>query len=132
MPLVTADGVHPDDEPLWTTADAPGAAVLLDPGQDPRVLTPHLDRIALIGIGVASFADGRGFSAARRLRAAGYTGRLRLVGPIVADQWPLARAVGFDEAAIPPTVAMRQPPSDWRRAEQVRAAPPRARRQAGA
>ncbi len=132
MPLVTSQGFAPDDAPDWRRADDPGAAVLLEPGEDARALAAHLGAIALIGVRMTAFADGRAFSVARRLRAMGYRGRLRLVGSLVADQWPLARAVGFDEAAVPEALADRQPAEDWRRAAALRATPPFAARRGAA
>ncbi len=132
MPIVTEAGFAPDDAPDWAGADAPGACVLLQPGENPRRLAPHLGRIALIGVTASGFADGRAFSTARVLRSLGYRGRLRVVGPIIADQWPLARAVGFDEAAIPEALAARQPEAHWRAAVAPRpAAPFRARAATG-
>lgn len=124
MPIVTAAGFAPDDKPDWTSPDAPGAMVLLPAGADPRLLAPHLDVIALIGTTVVSAGDGRGFSAARRLRALGYRGRVRLVGPLIADQWPLAREAGVDEIQIPEALAARQPEHHWVQAVSRRATPP--------
>ena len=96
--------------------DAPGRklGLGLDPGDDLRALAPHLDRIGLIRIGFGSCADGRGFSVARRLRAMGYGGRLRAAGPILADQYAMARRAGFDEVAPTPEIAARQPEAQWR------------------
>ncbi|MEM7240474.1 MAG: DUF934 domain-containing protein, partial [Pseudomonadota bacterium] len=41
---------------------------------DPDALTTHFGRIAMISVDFPSFADGRGFSIARRLRAEGFLG----------------------------------------------------------
>jgi uncharacterized protein (DUF934 family) len=60
-------------------------------------------------------ADGRGFSIASRLRAMGYRGRLRAAGPLVADQFGIARRVGFDEIELPEALAERQPEAQWHR-----------------
>lgn len=131
MPIVTEAGFRPADTPDWSGAQDPGPAVLLAPGDDAGLLAPHLDRIALIGVTAPGFADGRAFSVARRLRALGFRGRLRAIGPLIADQWPLALSVGFDEVDIPESLAHRQPEADWRRALALRPLPPReARRSA--
>ncbi|RWR34149.1 DUF934 domain-containing protein [Sinirhodobacter populi] len=61
-----------------------------------------------------SFSDGRGFTLARRLRDAGYAGRLRAVGPVIADQYAMARRSGFDEVEIPDDLAARQPEEQWK------------------
>ena len=83
---------------------------------DPALLTPHFGRLALIAIAMPSFSDGRAFSLARRLRRDGFSGRLRIVGPIIADQFPYVLACGVDEVELPPESAARQPAEHWRRA----------------
>jgi len=80
---------------------------------DPERLAPHFERLALISVAFPSFADGRGFSIARRLRRRGYRGRLRATGPVIADQFTYLCQVGFDEIALPDPVAARQPVEQW-------------------
>ena len=60
-----------------------------------------------------NFADGRGFTLARLLRLRGYSGALRAKGPIISDQYAMARRSGFDEIAISQAQAVRQPEHDW-------------------
>jgi uncharacterized protein (DUF934 family) len=78
--------------------------VRLESDEDARALLPHLDRLALIEVSFPKFRDGRGYSAARILREAGYTGELRAQGDVLVDQIPFMRRCGFDafapEAAI--------------------------------
>lgn len=93
-----------DDE----TADHPGVtvdafldqsnsdAVRIEPGDDARDLIPHLDRLRLIEVNFPSFGDGRGYSAARILREAGYGGEMRAVGDVLVDQLAALRRCGFD------------------------------------
>ena len=71
-------------------------AVRLESDEDARALLPHLDRLALIEIAFPAFRDGRGYSAGRVLREAGYTGELRAAGDVLVDQLPLMRRCGFD------------------------------------
>jgi uncharacterized protein (DUF934 family) len=71
-------------------------AVRLESSEDARALIPHLGQLALIEIGFPAFRDGRGYSAARILREAGYTGELRAAGDVLVDQIPLMRRCGFD------------------------------------
>ena len=71
-------------------------AVRLEPGEDARLLIPQLDRIALIEVAFPKFRDGRGYSAARILREAGYTGELRAQGDVLVDQIREMRRCGFD------------------------------------
>ncbi len=75
------------------------AAVRLEPDDDARALIPYLDRISLIEVGFPAFRDGRGYSAARILREAGYTGELRAQGDILVDQIAFMRRCGFDSFA---------------------------------
>jgi uncharacterized protein (DUF934 family) len=118
MGIVMRDeGFTGDDwvAPIAPLAEA-GADVLgidLDPSEDLAALAPHLGRIALIRVRFAAFNDGRGFTVARRLRAMGYAGRLRAAGPILADQYAMARRAGFDEVEVDPKVAARQPEDQW-------------------
>lgn len=74
-------------------------AVRIEPSDDARVLLPFLDRLALIEVNFPAFTDGRGYSAARILREAGYTGELRAVGDVGVDQLSHMRRCGFDAFA---------------------------------
>ncbi len=96
-------------------ADLGGAvAVDLAHTDDPAALAPVLDRLTLIRIGFPAFSDGRAFTLARRLRMMGYTGELRALGPVIADQYAMARRVGFDAVEIPDELAARQPEDQWK------------------
>lgn len=101
--LVRDDGFHPHDgaEPLVLAPDTP-----LD------ALGDHLDA-PLIAIDFPAMTDGRGFTIARRLRKLGFQGRLRATGKLIADQYAMARRVGFDEVQITPELAARQPQEQW-------------------
>jgi uncharacterized protein (DUF934 family) len=96
-----------DDEPVsdpGVTVDSFGeqsnaAAVRLEPGDDARDLLPHLERLKLIEVNFPVFGDGRGYSAARILREAGYNGELRAVGDVLVDQIAYMRRCGFDAFA---------------------------------
>lgn len=96
-----------DDEPVdhgTVTVDSAleqtnANAVRIEPGDDARLLLPFLDRLALVEINFPSFGDGRGYSAARILREAGYTGELRAVGQVLIDQLSHMRRCGFDSFA---------------------------------
>jgi len=96
-----------DDEPAdhgTVTVDAccdqtNATAVRIEPGDDARVLLPFLDRLALIEINFPAYTDGRGYSAARILREAGYAGELRAVGDVLIDQLSHMRRCGFDAFA---------------------------------
>ncbi|MCF6232159.1 MAG: DUF934 domain-containing protein [Rhodobacteraceae bacterium] len=79
---------------------------------DPGTLAGQLAGLAMIRLTFTGFADGRGFSIARRLRQLGFTGQLRAKG-ILADQYTMARRAGFDEVEIDEAMAMRQPQDQW-------------------
>lgn len=96
-----------DDEPVdhaAVTVDAVSeqtnaTAVRIEPGDDARLLLPFLDRLALVEVNFPAFGDGRGYSSARILREAGYTGELRAVGAVLIDQLSHMRRCGFDSFA---------------------------------
>ena len=99
-----ADPHRADGEEPAVTLDAflaqPNAtAIRLEADEDARALLPHLERLKLIEIAFPSFRDGRGYSAARILRQAGYAGELRAQGDVLVDQIPLMRRCGFDSFA---------------------------------
>lgn len=119
--LVTDTGFGADD---WThgfttfdqlAANDPGCALALDLASDaePTVLEGRLGGVDLIRVDFPSFADGRGFTIARRLRLMGYRGRLRAKGHVIADQYAMARRSGFDEVEIDDDLATRQPEEQW-------------------
>jgi len=93
-----------DDEPVDHAAvtvdsfldQSNASAVRIEPGDDARELLPHIEQIRLVEVNFPSFMDGRGYSAARILREAGYTGELRAVGDVLIDQLAIMRRCGFD------------------------------------
>lgn len=91
---------EPADHPAVTVdsfLDQPDAVtVRIEPGDDARALIPHLSRLRLVEINFPVFGDGRGYSAARILREAGYGGELRAVGDVLVDQIAYMRRCGFD------------------------------------
>lgn len=80
---------------------------------DPALVQPYLVDLRLIRIAFPAFNDGRAFTIARRLRMMGYAGELRALGPVIADQYAMARRVGFDSLEIPDDLAARQPQEQW-------------------
>jgi uncharacterized protein (DUF934 family) len=93
----------PHEEPAVTLESFLGqsnaTAVRLEPGDDSRALLPFLDRLALVEVSFPTFRDGRGYSAARILREAGYRGELRAEGDVLVDQLAFMRRCGFDSFA---------------------------------
>lgn len=114
--IVNDTGFHPAPAtPSVTLADIAGHTGTVDLAQTdaPEALLPYLADLTLIRVAFPAFNDGRAFTVARRLRTLGYTGHLRALGPVIADQYPMARRVGFDDVEIPDELAARQPQAQW-------------------
>ncbi|MFT5797047.1 MAG: hypothetical protein ACI84R_001102 [Candidatus Azotimanducaceae bacterium] len=114
--LVTDNGFSADtwDQGYTLYGEAANDVIALDIPSDINpadiTITPSLQ---MIRIDFPSFADGRGFTIARMLRLAGYRGRLRARGHVIADQYAMARRTGFDEVEITQDLAARQPQEQW-------------------
>lgn len=127
--IVTDTGFDTDDwthgfvrvDQLPANDREPALAVDLTSDADPQVLSNRLAEIDLIRVDFPSFADGRGFTIARRLRLMGFQGRLRAKGHVIADQYAMARRSGFDEVEIDQDLAARQPAEQWKRRSDWRA-----------
>lgn len=114
--IVDDTGFHPAPVlPGVALADIARHQGTLDLAQTdkPEALIPYLDDLTLIRVAFPAFNDGRAFTVARRLRVLGYKGHLRAVGPVIADQYAMARRVGFDDVEIPDDLAARQPAAQW-------------------
>ena len=115
--IVTDTGFAPDtanvDFVAWPQSGPDDTALHLAPVTDPADLPVIAARAAAIRIAFPSFADGRGFTLARRLRLLGFAGRLRAQGHVIADQYAMARRAGFDEVEISEDLAARQPEDQW-------------------
>lgn len=104
-PAVTGDVLVPltrflADADAWLARDG-RTAVLVEAGDTVEPVEPYLDRLALVAVDFPSFADGRGFSAARVLREQiGYKGDIRALGKYILDQVPLARRCGVSSFEI--------------------------------
>ncbi len=119
--IVTDEGFAADDwvhgfsaaDQLAANDDLPALAVDLASDADPATILDRIASIDLIRVDFPSFADGRGFTIARRLRLMGFNGRLRAKGHVIADQYAMARRSGFDEVEIDDDLARRQPEDQW-------------------
>ncbi|MCE5972871.1 DUF934 domain-containing protein [Sinirhodobacter sp. WL0062] len=104
--IVRDDGFHAED---WA-----GAVVELAPDTDAGQLAALTAGAEMVRVAFPAFSDGRGFTLGRRLRALGFTGRLRAAGHVIADQYAMARRSGFDEVEISDELAARQPEAQWK------------------
>ena len=115
--IMRDDGFTPEDRavPLVPLSQVEGAfGIDLDPGADLAELAPHSredrdDPDPLWLVRRRARLHGR----TRRLRTMGYGGRLRAAGPLLADQYAMARRAGFDEVEVAPEIALRQPEAQW-------------------
>jgi len=125
--LVTDTGFHPDDwrdgfVPLAAVSPQVGATIgrlavdLADPECTPASwlrLRRLLPRIALIRIRLRHVGDTAGYDLATSLRRAGFRGRIRAHGAVLAGHYTLARRAGFTEIELQPHQAQRQPREHW-------------------
>ncbi|MEM8571966.1 MAG: DUF934 domain-containing protein [Pseudomonadota bacterium] len=122
--IVTRDGVSEQADSaeardFVSFEDLPGAdgqnlAVAVPNSASVDELAPHFERIELIQLHFPSFADGRAFSQAQRLRTLGFEGRIQGTGPIVSDQLRAVFQMGFDEIVVDDAIAARQPAEHWK------------------
>ena len=116
--IVTDTGFAADDwDHGYRAADTSPAndcarAVDLSSDTAPDALALHANA-PMVRIDFPTSADGRGFTLASLLRSAGFRGRLRARGHILADQYAMARRSGFDEVEINDDLAKRQPEAQW-------------------
>ena len=96
------DPEHTADAVALADYQPGGTAVRLEPADDARLLIPHLGALRRIDIAFPKFREGRGYSSARILREAGYTGEIRAVGVLFVDQLSFLTRAGFD-AVLPET-----------------------------
>nr|WP_309502297.1 DUF934 domain-containing protein [uncultured Roseovarius sp.] len=115
--IVTDTGFDSDgwNEPFTPLDEATETTGVLDVPADAdlETLLDKIPNLRMVRVDFPSAADGRGFTLARQLRLHGYTGRLRARGHVIADQYAMARRVGFDEIEIAPDLAARQPQDQW-------------------
>lgn len=65
-------------------------------------IAPDLEQFALVVVEFPKFRDGRGFTTARELRERyGFSGEIRAVGHIIADQYPLLVRCGVGTVEVP-------------------------------
>ena len=89
--------------PLWrwleAAQDRGPHGLWVRPDDDLETVIEAARGAPLVAIEFPNFNDGRGYSMARRLRAAGYDGDLRAVGDILRDQAFYLARCGFSSFA---------------------------------
>jgi len=74
--------------------------VRVDVGDAIEPADDDVARLGVIALPFPKFSDGRSYSAARRLREAGYRAEIRATGDVLLDQLPLLLRAGFDAFEI--------------------------------
>lgn len=93
--ILSLDRLKADRDTIATRSGETGV-ILPNSAQVEEIeaLLPHL---SLIALEFPAFTDGRAYSQARQLRTKlGYTGQLRAIGVVLADQAAFMRRVGID------------------------------------
>ena len=91
--------------------------IQIDVDTDLDDVAPFIDQLALIVINFATYADGRGFSIAHRMRhSLGYAGIIWGRGSLIADQYALAIQCGIDAVLVEDQLLDRQPIEHWQEA----------------
>jgi len=109
-----AEAAAPDDRailPLAALLALPaerraGRAVRVEPGEAIDALLPIAGELALVALAFPAFNDGRSFSKAEMLRAAGFRGPIRAVGDVLIDQLPHMLRTGFTEFEVSHELAL--------------------------
>jgi len=92
-----------------------GRAIEISSDANIEVLAPYVSKLDLIVIGFESFADGRGFSTAHRLRQSlGYSEKIWASGNLIPDQYAMAIQCGIDAILLDEEHLQRQPVEQWR------------------
>lgn len=112
MPLLDANGLN-TAAPVEYAELGTGRAVAIAATVPVAALLPHLDVLDVVAIDFPAFTDGRGFSLAQQLRAAGYRGQLIARGELLPDQFAFALDCGFDAVEISDERLARQPVAEW-------------------
>ena len=75
----------------------PPELVVLEPGDDPRLLAGRLPALKVVAVNFPKYGDGRGYSIGRLLRERyGYRGELRAIGAVARDHLQQLARCGFD------------------------------------
>jgi uncharacterized protein (DUF934 family) len=75
-------------------------AVSVNSDVDTHQLLSFSEYFQEVQVDFPMFADGRGFSIARLLRRAGFSGTIRAVGDVAVDRVPFMQRVGFDAVEL--------------------------------
>ncbi|MDY6890772.1 MAG: DUF934 domain-containing protein [Pseudomonadota bacterium] len=77
------------------------SGVLVNGDDDLEQILALKERVRLVAIEFPTFADGRGFSIARLLRRAGFSGEIRAIGDVTRDRLAFLERCGFNALQVP-------------------------------
>ncbi len=114
--IVTDDGLAPDDWPMEHGTYL--NAIYLAGDDDVQTALDAISHAQThatpsVVITFGGTHDGRGFSLARQLREAGFTGHIRAKGPLITDQWRHLRQTGFNSLMLTPEQLEKMPQAAW-------------------
>ena len=88
-------------EQLESSVSKAEIGVVISSEESIDTLLAHLDRVTLVVVRFEALRDGRGFSFARLLRRAGFTGEIRASGEVSRDRLAYLERCGFDSVLLP-------------------------------
>ena len=88
-------------EQLESTVSKAEIGVVISSEESIDTLLAHLDKVTLVVVRFEALRDGRGFSFARLLRRAGFTGEIRASGEVSRDRLAYLERCGFDSVLLP-------------------------------
>ncbi len=113
------EGWRLDGDGSFTAAPMPTLDLLLEPEAVQDLGLANLLPLQSIGLVFKTPHDGRSFSLARRLRNAGFDGRLVALGRLMPDQARHAMQSGFDGLWLEQDLVERHNEAAWRAALDV-------------
>lgn len=117
MPIINAGRARPipsvEPTPWADFAEVSGTRIIVPNTVEVAELEPHFGKLKEIYIEFPAFTDGRGFSIARQLKRAGFTGEIIASGPLLPDQYAYALQCGFSSVKVDDEVYQRQTPKAW-------------------
>ena len=88
-------------EQLESSVSKAEIGVVISSEESIDTLLAHLDRVTLVVVRFEALRDGRGFSFARLLRRAGFTGEIRASGEVSRDRLAYLERCGFNSVLLP-------------------------------
>ena len=114
-----ATGWRLDGDGSFAAAPLPALDLLLEPDAAEELGLANLLALQSIGLVFKTPHDGRSFSLARRLRNAGFDGKLVALGRLMPDQARHALQSGFDSLWLEQDLVERHSEAAWRAALDV-------------